>query len=41
MLNLHGTILEGKSIASNPKKNLKGEILIWRTKMQVKVWGKV
>jgi hypothetical protein len=39
-LNLHGTILEGKSISSNTKKDLKGGLMIWRTKMQGRVWGK-
>jgi hypothetical protein len=46
-LNLHGTILEGKSIGSDPKKErkkkkeLRGELMIWRTKMQVRVQGMV
>jgi hypothetical protein len=44
-LNLHGTILEGKSIGSDPKKKkkqeLKGELMIWRTKMQARVQRKV
>jgi hypothetical protein len=46
-LNLHGTILQGKSIGSGfrPRKKelkgeLKGELMIWRTKMQVRVQGK-
>jgi len=30
-LNLDGTLLEGKSIGSEPKTMLKGELLIWRT----------
>jgi hypothetical protein len=35
MLNLHGTILEGKSIGLDLKgKDLNGERMIWRTKMQ-------
>jgi hypothetical protein len=34
-LNLHGTILEGKSIGLDPqKKELKRELMMWRTKMQ-------
>ncbi len=35
-LNLHGTILEGKSIGLDPpkKKDFQGELMIWRTKMQ-------
>jgi hypothetical protein len=37
--------LEGKSIGSNPqkkeKKELRGELMIWRTKMQVRVQGMV
>jgi hypothetical protein len=36
-LNLHGTILEGKSIGLDPKNELKGELVIWRTKMQARV----
>jgi hypothetical protein len=40
-LHLHGSILEGKSIGSDQKKELKGEFMIWRTKMQAKVQGKV
>jgi hypothetical protein len=43
-LNLHDTILEGKSIGSNTQKKkekLKGELLIWRTKVQARVQGKV
>jgi hypothetical protein len=35
------TILGGKSIGSNPKKELKGELRIWRTKMQARVQGRV
>jgi hypothetical protein len=31
-LNLHGTCFEGRSIGSNQKTVLKGELLIWRTK---------
>ncbi len=38
-LNLHGTILEGKN--SIQTQNLKGELTIWKTKMQAKVQGKV
>jgi hypothetical protein len=35
-LNLHGTILEGKSIGLDhpKKKELKRELMFWRTKMQ-------
>jgi len=41
-LNLHGTILEGKSISLGPKgKGLKGELVIWRTKMQARVLARV
>jgi hypothetical protein len=45
-LNPHGTILEGKSIRwDGPKKQnnkeLKGELMIWRTNMQTRVQGKV
>jgi hypothetical protein len=46
-LNLHDTILEGKSIGLDPKKGgkkkhkLKRELMIWRTKMQGSVQGKV
>jgi hypothetical protein len=40
-LNLHGTILEENSIGSNPqikeKSSYKRKLMIWRTKMQVKV----
>jgi hypothetical protein len=42
-LNLHGTILQGKSIGSSfkpRKKELKGELMIWKPKMQVRVQGK-
>jgi hypothetical protein len=35
-LNLHGTILEGKSIGSGQKREFKGEIMIWRTEMQAR-----
>ncbi len=40
-VNLHGTILKGKSIGSAKKKNLneKAELMIWRTKMQARVQG--
>jgi len=39
-LNLHGTILEGKSIGSDFfLKDLNGELMIWRTEMQVRVQG--
>ncbi len=34
MLNLHGTILEGKSIGLNQKKSLKGELIICITKLK-------
>jgi hypothetical protein len=34
-------ILEGKSIGLDPKTVLKGELLIWRTKNQVKDQGTV
>jgi hypothetical protein len=45
-LPLFGTILEGKSISLDPgkkkkKKNLKGELRIWRLKMQARVRGSV
>jgi hypothetical protein len=42
-LNLHGTILEGKSIDSDPqkKKDLKCKLMIWRTKMKARVQLKV
>jgi hypothetical protein len=30
---LHGTILEGNSIGPNPKMELKGEPMVWKTKM--------
>jgi len=40
-LHLHGSIWEGKSIGSDQKRELKGEFMIWRTKMQVRVQGKV
>jgi hypothetical protein len=36
-LNLHGTILEGKSVGSDPTKDLKRELMSWRTKMQARV----
>jgi len=40
-LNLHGSILEGKSIGfgtpQNQKQKLKGELMIWRTKMQSRI----
>jgi hypothetical protein len=36
-LNLHGTVLEGRSIGSDPKK----ELMIQRTKMQARVQGMV
>jgi hypothetical protein len=37
-LNLHGTILEGKSIGLDPKKKeLKGELMIWRMKVKARV----
>jgi hypothetical protein len=35
------TSSEGKSIGSDPKKELKGELMIWRTKMQARVQGRV
>jgi hypothetical protein len=35
------TILEGKSMGSDPKKELKGELMIWRTKMQARVQGRI
>jgi hypothetical protein len=31
-LNLHGTILEGRSIGSDQKTMVREELLIWRTK---------
>jgi hypothetical protein len=34
-------VLEGKSIGSNQKTVLKGELLIWRTKNQAKDEGRV
>jgi hypothetical protein len=41
-LNLHGTILEGKSIGSDFfLKDLNGELMIWRTQMQVRVQAMV
>jgi hypothetical protein len=41
-LNLLGTIFERKLIALNPKeKSLKGEFMIWKTKMQTRVQGTV
>jgi hypothetical protein len=41
-LNPHGTILDGKSIVSDPKKKEhQGELMIWRTKMQARVQGTV
>jgi hypothetical protein len=36
-LNLHGTVLEGKSLGSNQGKKLEGELMVWRTKMQASV----
>jgi hypothetical protein len=30
---LHGTILEGNSIGPNPKMELKGELMVWKTKI--------
>ncbi len=41
-LNLHGTILEWKSIGLDPKsqkKSSKGELMIWRTKLRSKAWS--
>jgi hypothetical protein len=35
-LNLHGTISEGKSIGLGQKRKFKGEIMIWRTKIQAR-----
>ncbi len=35
-LNLHGTISEGNSIGSGQNREFKGEIMIWRTKMQAR-----
>jgi hypothetical protein len=40
-LNLHDSILERKSINSDEKKELKGDLMIQRTKMQARVHGKV
>jgi hypothetical protein len=43
-LNLHGTILEGRSIGSDQKKikELKRrELMIWETNMQARVQGMV
>jgi hypothetical protein len=41
-LNIHGTILKRKSIGSDPKKNeLKGDLMVWRTKMQDRVQDRV
>jgi hypothetical protein len=34
LLNLHGTILKGKSIGSDQKKELKRELLLWF----VRIW---
>jgi hypothetical protein len=36
---LHGIILEGKSIGPNEKKELQGEFMVWRTKVQGRVQG--
>jgi hypothetical protein len=33
-LHLHGSILEGKSIGSHQKMELKGKFMIWRIEMQ-------
>jgi hypothetical protein len=38
-LNLHGTCFGGKSIGSDKKTVLKGELLIWRTKNQARDQG--
>jgi len=38
-LNLHGTCFGGKSIGSEQKTVLKGELLIWRTKNQARDQG--
>jgi hypothetical protein len=41
-LNLHGTIFGRRDqLVQTKKKELKGELMIWRTKMQAKVQGKV
>jgi len=41
-LNLHGSILEGKSIGLDPpEKKLKRELMIWRMEMQARLQGKV
>jgi hypothetical protein len=40
-LNLHGRILERKSVNSDFKKELKGELMIRSTKMQARVHGRV
>jgi hypothetical protein len=41
-LNLHGTILEGKSNGLDPlEKELKSELMIWRMEMQARLQGKV
>jgi hypothetical protein len=40
-LNIHGTILEGKSIGSNQKNNKIKNVMIWKIKMQARVQGKV
>jgi hypothetical protein len=40
-LNLHGTVLEGKAIGFDQKKKLKGQLMIWKTKMRPRVQGKV
>jgi hypothetical protein len=40
-LNLHGTCFRGKSIGSDQKTVLKGELLIWRTKNHARDQGAV
>jgi hypothetical protein len=40
-LNLHGLVLEGKSIGSDQKIMLKGELLIQRTKNQARDQNRV
>jgi hypothetical protein len=40
-LNLHGSILERKSINSDQKKELKGDLMIRSTKMQARVHGRL
>jgi hypothetical protein len=40
-LNLHGTIFGRGNQLVQTKKELKGELMVWRTKMQAKVQGKV